>query len=176
MDVFERLRSEGALPLLRRFYGFHQPIEAALQQWAVRLPEFELHRRTKTSALERDLRRAGLSAAEVARLPRSRSPSLRTSGEVLGVLYVVEGSTLGGRAIHKACRGLGIDRRALSFFDVYGADTGALWRRFCAALQAHGACADTRAGAARAAVRTFAAAEDILVEGGAMSGARAAVA
>jgi heme oxygenase len=159
--VFDRLRTEGAVPLLARFYGFHGPIEEALGG-RTDMPELELHRRGKTVALERDLERAGVGARARARLPRLRAPALRTLGEVLGVMYVVEGSTLGGRAIHKECRRLGLDPAGLSFFDVYGAETGPLWRRFCAVLQAHGGVAETSRQASRAAVETFRAAESWL--------------
>jgi heme oxygenase len=176
LRVFERLSAEGPLPLLRSFYGFHQPIEAALRPWAEQLPELDLDRRRKALALERDLSRAGANAATLARLPRTPPPALRTVGDVLGVLYVVEGSTLGGRAIHKACARLGFDLGALSFFDVYGRETGPLWRAFCAVLEARAGCTDIRRDAARTAAETFAAAESFLVDERPLAAREAAVA
>lgn len=163
LQVFDRLASEGAAPLLGRFYGLHRPVEQALERWAVRMPELELHRRRKAGALERDLERAGVRAAARARLPRLSAPPLRTAGQVLGVMYVLEGSTLGGRAIHKECRRRGLDPAGLSFFDVYGADTGPLWRSFCDLLQTHGGGSETARQAASAAVAMFVAAESWLV-------------
>ena len=172
LSVFERLQAEGPAPLLTRFHGFHAAVEAAAVPLAEDWPELELPRRRKTRALERDLQRAGVAADAIQRLPSMPTAAPSGRAALLGMLYVAEGSTLGGRVIHKECRRRGLDPAGLSFFDVYGADTGLLWRRFCVVLQAHGGSAAARTQAAEAAVATFEGVERWLT--GAAPGERAA--
>ncbi len=85
---------------LRFLLSFHEPVERHLQanvELAEALPD--LHARLKTSLLRDDLG----AAAECPRPPRVPSP--RTLPQGLGVLYVLEGATLGARILlPRLCR------------------------------------------------------------------------
>jgi heme oxygenase len=58
-------------------------------------------------------------------------------GHLAGVLYVIEGSTLGGQIIVRHLeRNLGLTRESgARFFHGYGADTEAHWQEFCVWLE-----------------------------------------
>ena len=57
----------------------------------------------------------------------------------LGAMYVLEGSTLGGRVIERHCAGpLGVSpAHGGAFYHGYGARTGALWQAFGVVLESH---------------------------------------
>ena len=62
-------------------------------------------------------------------------PAIGTKVEALGVLYVIEGSTLGGKTILKSLRSQGVSTDDLHFLDPYGKDTGTYWRAFLKVLE-----------------------------------------
>lgn len=116
--------------VIERLYGFWRGWEplvgALLQDEAFLRPRRRLHR------LEADLAALGLSAHAVQGLPACPVPMLRDGVEALGSLYVMEGSTLGGRVIQRNVeRSLGQNGlSAWAYFAGYGAQTGAMWRSF----------------------------------------------
>ena len=136
--------------LMGRFWGFYHPVEEALGAWLHAAPGLDYDRRRKVPALERDLDALGLDAG---RLPRFEAPSFAGPAEALGFQYVLEGSTLGGRVIRKQAAVRGLPLTGLSFFDVYGLETGPRWRAFLEVLEIR--CADHAADAARGARRGF---------------------
>jgi heme oxygenase len=62
-------------------------------------------------------------------------PAVDTKAEALGVMYVLEGSTLGGKVILKTLRSRGVSTDELHFLDPYGKHAGALWRTFLSILE-----------------------------------------
>ncbi len=71
----------------------------------------------------------GLEAA----VPRCHDlPELASASQVLGMLYVVEGATLGGQVIRRHLASvLDLDQtNGAAFFVGYGAETGAIWKAF----------------------------------------------
>ncbi len=121
---------------LGRFYGFWRGWEprvaALLDDEAFLQPRRRLH------LLAADLAVVGCSPHAVAALPRCPPPVLRDAAEAFGSVYVMEGSTLGGRIMERnVTRCLGLDQRSgCSYFAGYGAETGAMWRSFLARLDA----------------------------------------
>lgn len=119
----------GYARLLRQLQAVVEPLEAQLRERG--LPAaFALDRRLKAPLLARDL--AALPAAPRLSPSRVRLPGLP---EALGALYVLEGSTLGGRVIGRHLRGRGLTpERGGAYFHAYGPDTGAMWRSFGEAM------------------------------------------
>lgn len=116
--------------LLRRFYGIYsvwEPRSAAVLDPV--LPGFFTPRR-KTPLLEFDLSRLGSwSTPQRCTELEGRVASL---AHILGEMYVLEGSTLGGRILsrHFGERfGIG-PGSGCSFFSAYGEQTGAMWKAF----------------------------------------------
>ncbi|MCW2993175.1 MAG: Heme oxygenase [Conexibacter sp.] len=137
-DLDRRLRSRPAYAgLLERMLGFYRPMEALLAPFAVRLDGMDYANRRKVPLLEADLRALGVPDRG-ARLPEAEVlPAVRSPEEAIGILYVLEGATLGGALIARQARvRLGITALAGgSFFGAYGTAAGSRWRSFGAAVE-----------------------------------------
>ncbi len=141
--------------LLAAYYGFYRAMENRLANSALIPPGFDLHARLKTQALEQDLRALGIKPGTLALCPSL--PQLNSEASVLGVLYVLEGATLGGNILRKQIS----DRLGLqahdggAFLYVYGEATGRNWKSFLDFLCAMPLDARARAEAVKAACSTF---------------------
>jgi len=130
----ERLDQDTYKQVLERFYGFWRgwepQVAALLQDGPLLDPRRRLH------LLKADLAVLGSSACAVDALPACPLPLLHDAAEALGSLYVMEGSTLGGRVIQRNVeRHLGFDGGSgCTYFAGYGASTGMMWRLFLARL------------------------------------------
>lgn len=124
---------------LQRLYGFYTPLEVRLARlpWSTAGLDFDARR--KSGLLAQDL--AALAGCDHARacLCCPPLPSLTTLAHGFGCLYVLEGATLGGRIIARRLSArLAIDeRRGGQFYHCYGARGGAMWQRFCRAVDAY---------------------------------------
>jgi len=145
---------------LAEMRAVHAAVEPRLAQvagLAAVLPDVDDRR--KLPLLERDLDR--LAASHGALAPpvpdRYRTLPCASVAEALGILYVLEGSTLGGRLIRRhlvQVLGSRVDG-ATSYLDAYP-DVGVMWRRFGAAVGAYEAAHGEAGGAlVAAAVATF---------------------
>ncbi|MFH5925586.1 biliverdin-producing heme oxygenase [Roseomonas xinghualingensis] len=119
--------------LLARFHGFWSGWEPRMA--AVVGDEDFLAPRRRLHLLREDLRALG---AATDGLPVCEGPAIRDRGEAFGSLYVMEGSTLGGRVIVKRLGALGLspETGGCRYFAGYGAATGAMWNRFVERLEA----------------------------------------
>jgi heme oxygenase len=139
--------------LLRRYAAFYIPADDALACKLACLPELDFKPGSRSAML------ASFAAPPLPAFPSPASPS-----EALGLFYVLEGSTLGGRLILRELARRGVDLADLTFLDPYGTETGARWRSFLAVLERETGFGDERRieEAERGAVRGFAHAERIL--------------
>ena len=101
------LTRDGYLSLLGRLYGFHAPMEAVLEaslgdERGALAPEGW----RRADLLIRDLSHFGASTRDIENLPvvAVRAPESRATA--IGCLYVLEGSTLGGRVLARGLDGL----------------------------------------------------------------------
>lgn len=123
--------------LLIRFYGFHRAWEEKAAALAPDRAVFQS--RLKTPLLTRDLRALGLTDEEIIHLPRCRALMPLPGPEaVLGGMYVIEGSTLGGAIIARE-----VERKlrmtaetGCAYFRSYGRDTALMWKSLGAVLLA----------------------------------------
>lgn len=147
LNAFERL--------MRAYYGFYQPLEAVLQDSDAIPADFDLASRLKAPTLQRDLQALGANGGD---FPICRRlPAIDSAAACLGVLYVLEGATLGGQILRReiATRlSLGADNGA-AFLDIYGAATGRRWRDFIEYLGSRLMDADERKAVVAAAHTTF---------------------
>lgn len=144
--------------VLERMLGLHEPLEAHLAAHASDLPEgLNLVARRKTNWLITDLKALGYSDDRVAALPRWGGWLPSSAAEMLGCLYVLEGSTLGGKIISKQIRRtLGISSNSgLRFFTSYGDDLGPMWKAFGNVVNAYGHHAESKAAVIKGASATF---------------------
>jgi heme oxygenase len=138
--------------VLARFFGFWSGWEPRIA--AVLADEALLAPRRRLPLLRADLLALGIAPET---LPACEPPPLRNRGEAFGSLYVMEGSTLGGRVIVKRLGALGLspETGGCSYFAGYGGETGAMWTRFLERLEAEAGEADAPA-IIRGARATFA--------------------
>lgn len=135
--------------LIEAYYGFHAPLEALLA-------DHQAPERNKVPALTRDLLALSLSPEQIDDLPLCHAlPPVNDTASALGVMYVLEGSTLGGQVLRRAmAERLGIDaERGGAYLDVYGSATGRNWRSFLERLAQ--APTASHATAVASAVATF---------------------
>lgn len=112
---------------LGKLYPFLQAYEAALDRQSFS-EDWEIAARHRAHLIARDL-------PEVEALPACpQLPPLLTRAQVLGAMYVLEGSTLGGQLISRQLAKADIPFR--TYFSGYGEQTGSRWKRFCVLLTA----------------------------------------
>lgn len=120
--------------IIIKFYGLYKALEPKLVEAKDRLGlDFNLEPRLKMQLLERDLKALGMSADEISQLPICADlPTLNTAEDVLGCLYVIEGSTLGGQFISRQLNNtFSLDENnGAAFFNGYGSETGPMWKSF----------------------------------------------
>ncbi len=140
---------EGSLPLmrqgldtaqyvrcLRRMFG----IVAAWEEHAAEIaPEWmrpTLAARQRKHLLERDLAWFGATKQDDR---RPELPDMKDVPSLLGTMYVIEGSTLGGQLIarHLEATLHLIEGRGDSYFRGHGAQTGPMWKEFCKMMKIH---------------------------------------
>ncbi|GJD96394.1 biliverdin-producing heme oxygenase [Methylobacterium iners] len=123
---------KGYTRLLARWWGFHAVFEPLLE---TKPPFVGLDGRGKLHLIERDLHHLGFSPDAIAALPRIEALTfLSDRASMVGAMYVVEGSTLGGQVISRHVRhlhGPEISDGACAYFLGYGkAATAPMWRAF----------------------------------------------
>jgi heme oxygenase len=121
--------------LLSRLYPFHHAWDERLAR--VDLPaSLAVAERRKSGWLAADLAHLGLDPGSLDPGPEPTLPPLGTLPRLLGGMYVVEGSSLGGQLIlRRVADAFGYDAdTGARFFTGYGARTGGMWRAFVAVL------------------------------------------
>ena len=165
MDLDHRIASRnGYRDLLIRFYGFHSAWERTASTVASDKAFFE--NRCKTKLLAKDLSMLGLQEHEIIHLPQCDPlMPLPSPAAVLGSMYVVEGSTLGGAIIARDVeRRLGFGAQTgCAYFKSYGRETAVMWKQFGVRLL-EASSPETDEVIVEAAQRTFDVMHDWLCE------------
>ena len=152
VDVLERCRSTASYAaLLTGFRSVYRPLEQALDAAAVTagvVPDWPL--RHKTGWLDEDLEALGHLPG-----PDAQVPPVTTAEDVAGVLYVMEGATVGGALVVRE-----LERTPAPpphrFFASYGPRRGAMWHAFRGRVDALEQSGADRAAVVAAARSTFA--------------------
>jgi heme oxygenase (biliverdin-IX-beta and delta-forming) len=146
LDVIGRLSEPfSRANMICRYAALHVPAHPALTPHLHNIDGLDLPVRSRAAAL---------APRVIGSLPPFPAP--RNRAEALGMLYVLEGSTLGGRVILRTLLDRGVDDPSLSFLDPYGEATGKRWRDFIAVLTRElGSDAALVTSACTGAVRAF---------------------
>jgi heme oxygenase len=144
-------------PLIAGYHAFHHTSERALGGFLEDMPGLDFSSRVRASTIPAN--------TDHPRLIHPTLPQIESVSEALGALYVLEGSTLGGRAILSSLKRQGISLEGLSFLDPYGKDAGRCWRSFLQVLERETASErSTMNECIAGAIKTFAFAEMCLCE------------
>ena len=164
------LTLEGYANILKNFYGIYAPLEAQLMglaPWLNALPDYP--DRLRLPMLDQDLDALGIDQAQRMDLPRHVLPDMEqlhhqfaeVSGlhTVFGVMYVMEGSTLGGQHLVKHLQNhfAWQENQHCDFFNSYCNQVGPRWKLFCNTLEdfAREQTLDEQNKIVQAAVNTF---------------------
>lgn len=142
-----RLRSISSrseyVKLLQIFYSYFGGLEDKINEYIGedQLPDFK--ERRKTESIGNDIK--SMSGLIPKKAKEHDLPIIANHLHALGALYVIEGSTLGGKIISKMMtKQLGLeDKDGLSFFNSYGDDTEKMWSTFREILNRFQASSDT---------------------------------
>jgi len=148
---------DGYADRLKKLYGFFQPMEAALGQAIVALG-IDWVIGVRSNLILDDLNCLAIDWPAACRPSAAQPPfDLRRKTDLLGALYVVEGSALGARTIARHLQSeLGLtEQSGASFFAEGGEPTVARWQRLLALLEAQAQSPADQQEIIESACRTF---------------------
>jgi heme oxygenase len=120
--------------LLKSFYGYIMPVQEKVFTHINKELVPDIHKRRTAALIKEDLEELGqLETSTVC----GDLPSIDSHHAALGALYVLEGSTLGGKIIAKIIAENTGSTAALKFFQGYGEKTGSMWKNFLTYLHQH---------------------------------------
>ena len=122
VDNAEQYRS-----LLTLMYGYYAAVERQLESFKDSLPDYD--RRRKSQAILGDLQQLGYATDA---LPVCHDvPIIDSVPSALGAMYVLEGSTLGGKVISRMLlRQVPALDGSINFFQGYCDETMDMWQKF----------------------------------------------
>lgn len=142
--------------LLKGFYGYFSPLENAVAPFITTSILPDGAERRKATFILNDLAQLAVSTSE---LPlATHLPKIQSLPQALGALYVMEGSTLGGKGITKMLlkkEGLNLQLNSLQFFGGYGEKTGPMWTAFVNVLNSFCGTDEEVAQMVASAAQTF---------------------
>ncbi|QXV66434.1 biliverdin-producing heme oxygenase [Mucilaginibacter sp. 21P] len=145
---------DGYINLLKMFYGYFGGLEKSIEQHVDSnlLPDND--ERRKIAFIANDIE--ALGGLVPAKAEGNDLPRIESHLEALGALYVIEGSTLGGKIISKMMeQQLGLNGNGLSFFSGYGDRTEEMWNIFKEKMDAQAENPEQEAVVIAAANETF---------------------
>lgn len=135
LPKLQTIRSfEDYVLILRMFYGFFHPLEEKIHAYISSEVLPDIAQRRTSSLIITDLDNLQL---HVPLTICKHLPEINSTATAFGALYVLEGSTLGGKMIAKMLAksdGPAIPAEALHFFSGYQQFTGKMWTSFVEAL------------------------------------------
>ena len=121
---------EEYIKVLQMFSGYFGALEDKIKKYISnsQLPDYAGRR--KTESIANDIKIMGGTVP--AKAKENELPEIKNYLQAFGALYVIEGSTLGGKIISQmVAKQLNLtDSNALSFFSGYGNETDRMWASF----------------------------------------------
>jgi heme oxygenase (biliverdin-IX-beta and delta-forming) len=153
------ITKETYIEILKKFYGYFHPLEQLVDNFPqihTFLPDYTARR--KANLIYQDLMRVTSANSQLPVELCEDLPAVTNPSQAFGCLYVMEGSTLGGKMIAKILKDvLHIDPDAgASFFNGYGKETGSKWKSFQQGLVNFSSVTSTNQEIIEAANETFA--------------------
>jgi heme oxygenase (biliverdin-IX-beta and delta-forming) len=153
LQLVDRLSiADQRIRLLTGYHYLHWQTEAKVAASLSEIADLDFLARRRSSLIAEGLRILGHTAD----LDGPAGVATITRAEAFGALYVLEGSSLGGRVILKELKRRKVSLAGLGFLDPYGADTGRRWRSFLAILEREIKSCEQKADAAKGALNAFA--------------------
>jgi heme oxygenase len=159
LHLIDRLSSmQQRAAVLAGYHRLHHAAEAAIAPFLGAIADLDFAARRRCQMIAEGI---GILGQEL--LPeRAASLDISTPAEAFGALYVLEGSSLGGRVILKELKRGSVSLAGLGFLDPYGLNTGPRWRSFLAILEREVQSGEQQSDAVTGALNTFAFAKSCL--------------
>jgi len=115
--------------ILQWFYGFISPLEIGIEQHIKSEILPDIAERKKSHLILQDLVALGSSITDI---PINNDlPDIQHQEQAIGAMYVLEGSTLGGKVIaNMLTKNAAGFKFSTHYFTAYGKETGSKWRIF----------------------------------------------
>ena len=153
-NIKQATTPEAYAQILKIFYGYFKGMEGILdtQLSDSNVPAYS--KRRKSNAILGDLKSMNVNGSLAV---ATDLPKISSVPEALGAMYVLEGSTLGGRVITKMLmQNLNFqDTKHLAFFSGYGDETEMMWGSFLQTLNEQASDEQTQDQIIQAATDTF---------------------
>jgi heme oxygenase (biliverdin-IX-beta and delta-forming) len=121
--------------LLKTFYGYFAPLEQLIEKHISTADLPDIRSRGNAKHIIADMKALGMDELS---LPLCRDlPQIENTDQAFGALYVLEGSSLGGRMIRKMLLShqfLQLNDEQVQFFNGYGEETASRWKLFQSCL------------------------------------------
>ena len=118
--------------LLNAFYGYIYPVQEKINRFINPAVVPDMNERRNASFIVRDLQHLGIALnTDLC----TDLPVINDHPSAMGALYVLEGSTLGGKIIAKTISEKIPSPEAFGFFKGYGPETGPMWKKFTQYLE-----------------------------------------
>lgn len=127
--IKEITNRQGYVELLALFYGFFEPLEKRISDFINTDTLPDIHTRRKSGSIIKSMSNVAFTIVATP----GRLPVIHNVAQAFGAMYVLEGSTLGGKIISRMLQAnvsLQLSTDSLAFFDVYGDETFEMWSRF----------------------------------------------
>jgi heme oxygenase len=127
VSIIRKIRNkQDYVKFLRLMFGYYSALEKRVQEY---VSEIEIGKRRKAERLLEDI--SYFDSTDTPTLCKDLPP-ICSHAEALGAMYVMEGSTHGGRIIAKMIEGqAGINGPSgFSFFNGYGEESAKMWEEF----------------------------------------------
>ena len=146
---------DGYARLLAIFYGYFSPLEEQIQTHLSVDTLPDLYQRRKAAAILEDYKKISADRTDIAIC--NDLPEIKNEGEALAAMYVLEGSTLGGKVIAQMLStNLGIaEDEGIRFFNGYRNETKVMWDRFTEVLDHYPTVDNSGESLAQTADETF---------------------
>jgi heme oxygenase len=153
LQLVDRLSArDQRVGLLAGYHRLHWQTEAEVAPFLRGIADLDFSARCRSSLIAEGIRILGHSVVADSRADLG----MLTGAEALGALYVLEGSSLGGRVILKQLTRRNVSLAGLGFLDPYGAETSQRWQSFLAILECEIKSGEQKADAVKGALDTFA--------------------
>lgn len=139
------------IEVLKGFYAYFSAVEEVMKDYITESVLPDLKERRNSKYIQEDIEALGGSIED---LPKAVTPEITNTIDALSAMYVLEGSIMGGPYIVKMLEKQGLDK-GFSFFQGYGSESGQMFGKFAAILNAYGEDATTHAKAVEVADETF---------------------
>jgi heme oxygenase len=124
--------------VLKVFYGFYYPLEEKIYNLdSLNQLGLKINQRKKIVYLLRDMNNFEIDENEIKDIELCNDyPIFDSIEKILGILYVIEGATLGGQIIANKLQE--IFNKEIHFFNSYGENVRKMWKEYCDILNEYG--------------------------------------